>query len=63
MESRQRAVAEVDRLYNLWLMDEATRLGLLCIQSQPWESLADRIVATLGTHRFQRAHQKGVPHR
>jgi 2-phosphoglycerate kinase len=46
-ESRQRAVAEVDRLYNLWLMNEATTRGLPFVASQPWVTLADRTLAAL----------------
>jgi hypothetical protein len=44
-ESRRRAVAEVDRLYNLWIGAEAARRKLDCIESQPWQSLADRALA------------------
>lgn len=44
-ESRRRAVAEVDRLYNLWLGAEAARRNLVCVESQPWQSLADRVLA------------------
>ena len=44
-ESRRRAVAEVDRLYNLWIEAEAARRNLVCVQSQPWQSLADRVLA------------------
>ncbi len=46
-ESRQRAVAEVDRLYNLWLINEATTRRLPCVASQPWGTLVDRTVAAL----------------
>jgi hypothetical protein len=46
-ESRQRAIAEVDRLYNLWLIDEAAGRGLSCVASQPWDTLADRTFAAL----------------
>ena len=44
-ESRRRAVAEVDRLYNLWVGAETARRNLLCIESQPWESLVERVLA------------------
>lgn len=46
-ESRQQTVAEVDRLYNLWLINEATTRGLPCVASQPWGTLADRTLAAL----------------
>ncbi|HSO76308.1 MAG TPA: hypothetical protein VLU47_15860 [Blastocatellia bacterium] len=45
--SRQRAIVEVDRLYNLWLIDEAAGRGLTCVASQPWDTLADRTLAAL----------------
>ena len=41
--SRQEAVAEVNRRYNLWLQDQAGALGLTCISSQPWTTLAHRV--------------------
>ena len=44
LERRQRAVAEVNRLYNLWLIDEAAHYEVACIESQPWETLADRLL-------------------
>jgi hypothetical protein len=44
-ESRRRAVAEVDRLYNVWIKAEAARGNLVCVESQPWQSLADRVLA------------------
>lgn len=44
-EARRHAVAEVDRLYNLWLIEEASRRNLSCIESQPWQSLAERVLA------------------
>ena len=44
-ESRRRAVAEVDRLYNLWIAAEAARRNLVCVESQPWQSLAHRVLA------------------
>ena len=46
-ESRQRAIAEVDRLYNLWLAVEAERRGLPAVESHPWVTLADRTLAAL----------------
>ena len=46
-ESRQRAIAEVNRLYNLWLVDEAAGRGLSWIESQPWDTLVDRTFAAL----------------
>jgi hypothetical protein len=45
-ESRQRCVAEVDRLYNLWLVNEGARRSLPCVPSQPWPSLPDRVLST-----------------
>jgi hypothetical protein len=41
---RQQTVAEVDRLYNAWLLGESRRYGIRCIASQPWGSLSDRLV-------------------
>ncbi|HEX8888343.1 MAG TPA: hypothetical protein VF779_04160 [Pyrinomonadaceae bacterium] len=51
-EARRRAVAEVDQLYNLWLEAEAASRNLVCVESQPWQSLADRVVAVVaqGSH-------------
>lgn len=46
-ESRQLTVAEVDRLYNLWLINEATSRGLCFVAPQPWVTLADRTLAAL----------------
>lgn len=46
-ESRQRAVAELDRLYNLWLIRETSRRRLPCVASQPWQTLADRTLDVL----------------
>jgi hypothetical protein len=43
-ESRRRSVTEVDRLYGLWVRQECARLGLPCIASQPWESMASRLL-------------------
>jgi len=48
-ESRRRAVAEVDRLYNVWLVEEASRRNLPCVESQPWPTLADRVLAATTT--------------
>jgi len=48
LKSRQRAVAEVDRLYNLWLLTETARLGLPCVPSHPWGTLASRILELVG---------------
>jgi 2-phosphoglycerate kinase len=45
LASRQRAVAEVDRLYNLWLSAESARRGVICIASQPWSTLAERVLS------------------
>jgi 2-phosphoglycerate kinase len=44
-ESRRRAVAKVDKLYNVWLVEEASRRNLPCVESQPWLTLADRLLA------------------
>jgi hypothetical protein len=44
---RQRTVAEVDYLYNVWLVNESARQGVECIASQPWDSLADRLFASM----------------
>jgi hypothetical protein len=41
---RQQTVAELDRLYNVWLVGESRRQGVVCIASQPWDSLADRLL-------------------
>ena len=41
---RQWTVAEVDRLYNEWLMGESQRRGIAWTESQPWDSLADRLL-------------------
>lgn len=46
-ESRRRAVAEVDRLYNLWLAEEAARRNLSCLASQPWPTLPERLLAAV----------------
>jgi AAA domain len=43
LPSRQEAVVEVNRRYNLWLQGEAAVLGLTCIPSQPWTTLAKRV--------------------
>jgi len=45
-ESRRRTVAEVDRLYNLWLAQEASQRNLPCLDSQPWQTLSERVLAT-----------------
>jgi 2-phosphoglycerate kinase len=44
-ESRRRTVAEVDRLYNLWLAQEASERNLPCLESQPWQTLPERVLA------------------
>jgi adenylate kinase family enzyme len=41
---RQETVAQVDRLYNVWLVGESRRHRVACIASQPWASLADRLL-------------------
>lgn len=46
-ESRRRAVVEVDRLYGSWLLRETARLSLPCIASQPWDTLAERVLGTM----------------
>jgi hypothetical protein len=46
-ESRRRAVAELDKLYNLWLVEEASLRNLPAVESQPWSTLADRILAVV----------------
>jgi 2-phosphoglycerate kinase len=43
-EPRRHAVAEVDRLYGQWLSVQATTLAIPCLSSQPWETLADRVL-------------------
>jgi 2-phosphoglycerate kinase len=47
-EPRRHAVAEVCRLYGCWLSAQATELGVPCVSSQPWETLADRVLALAG---------------
>jgi 2-phosphoglycerate kinase len=47
MPSRQYAVAELDRQYNLWLMKEADRRGLCVLPSQPWQTLSARVASSL----------------
>src|SRR5438128_2679143 len=42
--SRQRAVAELDRRYNLWLLEESARRGVHCLASQPWATLPERVM-------------------
>lgn len=37
-------VVEMNRLYGLWLRSEAEQRDLAWVNSQPWESLTDRIV-------------------
>ncbi|MDT5122633.1 MAG: hypothetical protein QOC96_2115 [Acidobacteriota bacterium] len=44
-ETRRRTVAEVDRLYNLWLAQEASERNLPCLESQPWQTLPERVLA------------------
>jgi 2-phosphoglycerate kinase len=44
-QSRRRAVAELDRLYNLWLIEEASKRNLTCLESQPWATLPQRELA------------------
>jgi len=51
LASRQRAVAELDRLYNLWLREESARRGVRCVTSQPWATLAERLIQHLNSHR------------
>lgn len=43
-EARRRAVAELDRLYNLWLIEEASKRNLTCLESQPWATLPQRVL-------------------
>jgi 2-phosphoglycerate kinase len=43
-ERRRRAVAEVDRLYGQWVVGEASRVGVPWVPSQPWDTLADRLL-------------------
>jgi hypothetical protein len=47
MAPRQRAVAELDRQYNLWLIKEAHRRGLCALPSQPWQTLPARVTSSL----------------
>ena len=55
-ESRQRCVAAVDRLYNLWLVNECARRDLDWVPSQPWPSLPARVLsmvrASIGSPRL-----------
>jgi 2-phosphoglycerate kinase len=44
---RQKAVAALDREYNLWLIREARQRQLAVVSSQPWESLGIRILGAL----------------
>jgi broad-specificity NMP kinase len=44
-KSRRRAVAEVDRLYNLWLVEESLKRNLPYLESQPWPTLPERVLA------------------
>ena len=41
---QQATVAEVDRLYNEWLVEESRHYDIACIESQPWHSLAERLL-------------------
>jgi hypothetical protein len=43
-ERRRRAVAELDRLYGSWLAIQAQELGVQWVPSQPWNTLADRVM-------------------
>jgi hypothetical protein len=49
--SRQAAVAEVDRRYNLWLTEEVNLRGLSAVPSQPWETLSARVAGCLEERR------------
>jgi 2-phosphoglycerate kinase len=46
-EARQKAVAELDRQYNLWLLAEARHRGLRIVASQPWDTLAARVMSAI----------------
>jgi hypothetical protein len=43
--SRRRTIVEVDGLYNEWLIGEACRQGVGRVDSQPWATLGDRVLA------------------
>ena len=40
--------AHVSWLYGLWLKQEAEQYGLVALPARPWDSLFDRILATIG---------------
>lgn len=42
-EPKRHKVAEVDRLFGLWLLQECEMSGHPCLPSQPWSTLAKRI--------------------
>jgi hypothetical protein len=44
-ESRRRTVAEVDGLYNRWLVHQTHQQNLRCIDAQPWATLPERVIA------------------
>jgi 2-phosphoglycerate kinase len=43
----QRGRARVSYLYGQWLADEARRCGIAVIESRPWESLFERVMAVI----------------
>ncbi len=44
---RQRTVADVNRRYGQWLERECATAGLPCVPSQPWSTLAVRLMAAV----------------
>jgi 2-phosphoglycerate kinase len=43
----QRGRARLSYLYGQWLADEARRRGIAVVESRPWESLFERVVAVI----------------
>jgi hypothetical protein len=45
----QAAVVEMNRLYGVWLQDQAEKYRQAWIPAQPWATLAERLLAAIAT--------------
>jgi hypothetical protein len=50
-QPRRRTIAEVDRLYNMWLLDETSLRNGMSVESEPWATLADRVLCMIRSSR------------
>ena len=60
-EPRRRAVASMNQLYGLWLQQRAREQDVAWVHSQPWVSLADRIIDAISgrVHGYRPSHAVG----